>query len=389
MKDNTIAMEKAPIYSLVRDDDYFRIIQHTFTEIDYSTSYPSLLEIYQRWKSLLLPDTVHCQYKKSCISLFTAYLIIAAAEKEQRIVHRRLTDKNTLNITYHVERARNYLRTSIENAIRQEVYAEKRGTKLSPKEIDTVIKDRLAMASPNAKKFDDLINAAFKSIKDDMHYPATDPVDHSYKVTDKEIKSATTEPCKQYLETLKTREAIYPEELKAIEQELKSKYSANNEATDVIKTIKDTKSREHLAAYSITTEKDQTTVGIVNLHRQYIRMESWKFLALLEREGEALRLTELFKTKMGEPPPVFIFNENKEGIVVGKYDMQKSTIEVVCLKEEVSKSPEDRATFVVDSTYTLVIYAALKRLKEDAERFKRLREQAQTLVKINKDPFTY
>lgn len=394
MKYSEIATDTAPIYIHIRDADFFRIMQFSYlgnsAEVDKPVaSYPSNFEIYQRWKNILLTDKVNCSCKQSCFNFFTLYLVITAGEKEQRIFCGRITDKSTRNIAYKIEKPRKYLKDSIESAIRQEVYADTRDskTKLTPKEIDKLVRTRLSMSFPNADKFDELIKRSFSSIKDDLGFPATDPVEHAYKVTDAVITVSTSEPCKEYLERLQTRKTIFPHELPIIEQELNSKCSDINEATLVFKKFKETKSREHLAAYSITSEKDQTCISIVNTHRQYIRMESWKLLALIERSGEALRLTELIKPKMGEPPPVFIFNENKEGLVVGKFDMKMSIIEVVCMDKGGTKV-HDRATFIVDSTYTLCIYATLKRLKEDSERFKLLREKAQTLLSL-KDPFNF
>ena len=143
-----------------------------------------------------------------------------------------------------------------------------------------------------------------------------------------------------------------------------------------------TKSRDHLAAYSVTTEKGQTYVSMVNTHRQHLHMEAWKFLALIERAGEALTLAELIKPKQGEPPQAFKFNSNEVGDVIAKLCIQNSAIEVICM----TPATKDRATFIVDSTYTLCLYATLKRLKNDSERFKRLSEDAQTLLSAN-DPF--
>jgi predicted transcriptional regulator with HTH domain len=392
MTNAEIAKERAPIYILFRDDDYLRIMLVTYHEDvtgERKTEYKSLLnlELFQHWRQYINYYQRLTVAEQIDHSFYTLIMILTAGEEEQRIFHRRITDNNTRNIRYQVEQPRKYLKTSLERAIKQEFFSTntKEKRKLPKKLIDKLVRESIKMLFPTPAKFDELITCAIQSTKDEMGFPEADPVEYSYLVTDAVVAAATSEPCKEYLKEQKHRVAIFPSELNNIIHVLNSKYTADAEL--VIAKIKETKSREHIAAFSITSEKDQTLLSTVNMQRQYIRMEAWKFLALVERAGESLRLTELSKPKMGEPPPLFKFNNNTEGTVVGKFDIQKSIIEVVCLNE--GKEPYlDKATFVVDSTYTMCIYATLKRLKDDAERFKRWREDAQTLLKVN-DPFVY
>ena len=157
-----------------------------------------------------------------------------------------------------------------------------------------------------------------------------------------------------------------------------------DDAPAVKLALEKTKSREHIAALSITSENDQTFLNIVNRDKHQIRMESWKFVALIERAGETLRLHEYVTKRYNAPPDPFIFNNNKEGEVVGKFYPQGSSLHIACSIN--GSQIRDIAKFILDSTYTLCIYATLKRLHEDKERFRRLQERAETLV-AEIDPF--
>ena len=383
-------MEQEPIYIHVRDDDYFRIMQIIVPDGDLSNKemhYLGNTEMFHNWFNHVRSFHKLSEPEQQRHLLLTQYLVLAAGEEEHRVIHKRITDSNTRNIRFQIEKPRRYLMASMERAIRQKAFTEATSSKHKPPPelLDKKVKETIKMAFPTPKSIDEVILQAIKKSKKDLKFPDPDPVEFSYKITKEVLAAATSEACKEYLQQQTTRVAIYPYELEQMEQHLKNNFSTNNEAQRVIAEIKKTKNREHIAALSITSEKDQTFVGLVNIHRQHIRMEAWKFLALIDRSDESLRLTEFLKPKLGEPPPLFVFNNNKEGVVIGKFTKQRATIDVVCLNE--GKEPhKDKATFILDGTYTLCVYTILKRLQKDRERYKELLEEAQTLFKT-KDPF--
>lgn len=381
----------APLFRLVRDDDYFRLLEITHPEAaggEVRKSFPSLGEAYRRWQALTGRKSVPCpaRCQDACFTFYTAWLIIAAAEQEQRPTVKAITSTGTRNIVIRAGTARSYLTDSITTAVSTQHRAAAPNS--ARDELKKRVKEHLKMNNFTPANLDQLIRKAFAAVKRDLNFPEVNPVEYSCKVTSRVVAAATTEPCRLYLESLMNRDALFPADLAEVRQELERRFAANNEAGAVLAALDATRSRDHIAACSVTTERDQTLLGLANIHRQYLRMESWQFLALLERAGESLRLAELVKTtKPGEPPPLLIFNSNKEGLVVAKYDPQRSVLEVACLADG-THDIRDKATFILDSTYTLCLYAALKRLADDREEFRRRREDAQTLV-ATRDPFDF
>jgi hypothetical protein len=234
------------------------------------------------------------------------------------------------------------------------------------------------------RQLSEMLDGAFSRVKEQLGIPATDPVEYSYEITDTVLATAKSEPSKNYLKKLRTQPLLFPKDLKDIEAKLKAEFP--DEADDIITVIHATQSREHVAALSLNTEGDQTFLSIANTHRQYVKMESWKFIALVERPEEVLNLQELTKPKYGEPPSPFQFNNFKDGIVVGKLTPRESSLEIACLDEK-TKEKSYHAKFHLDSTYMLCIYTTLKRLQDDKIRFTVLMEQAKVLIALTKDPF--
>jgi hypothetical protein len=126
---------------------------------------------------------------------------------------------------------------------------------------------------------------------------------------------------------------------------------------------------------------------LASLTRQskFVKMESWKFLPLIETAGTPRRLHEFLKKRMNEPVDPFEFSNNKEGEVFALFDPQECTLDVICKGTE-KNDLKDRATFFVDAVYVLCIYTTLKRLEEDRERFNKMKKNAITSIPLN-NPF--
>ncbi len=142
-----------------------------------------------------------------------------------------------------------------------------------------------------------------------------------------------------------------------------------------------TESREHLSALSLTTGKipGTTYISLANTHGHCLTMESWKFVALLEKSDSPRKLADLVELKRQEPDSLFAFNLHREGEIFAQLDASESILRVVCRSTK-NAQIAGRANFVIDIDYALCVYIALKRLREDQERFTRLKEEANSIV---------
>ena len=148
------------------------------------------------------------------------------------------------------------------------------------------------------------------------------------------------------------------------------------------------KSNDHKALFSLSTENDQSFFSMVSDDGNYVKMESWKFLKLLESSDTAFRLHEFVKRKVNTPDAPFEFSSNKEGFVFGKFNAEYSYIDLGCFLDADAnpKGLKHKATFFVDTNYVLCLYSILKRLDDDREQFKRQLDQAKSIMPV-KDPF--
>jgi hypothetical protein len=182
------------------------------------------------------------------------------------------------------------------------------------------------------------------------------------------------------MERLKPRMAIFPNEFEQICQTLKTEHAAD--AEKVIAAMKKTKSREHIAAVSLSTEGEQDFITIANMNRQLLKMESWRFIKLIEQPGEVLRLHVFEKTRRDAAVHPFRFNNNRAGEVVAKFTPGKAFLDVVCLHEG-TRGTQDNATFILDGTYTLCLFITLRRLREEKAKFQKLVEGALCTPSVN------
>jgi len=342
----------------------------------------SKVDAYNLWEN---PEI--CESDQRLQVFYLSYLIISVGE----IVHRdfilRISDRKTRNIPLKVLRSSEYLEQTIKDVRITEEKTNQynkggRTAKVSYKKMKNEIDEEVEKNYP-LEKLDDIIKQALMPVMVDLGFPEINPAEYSFKITDAVIAAAKTESCIQYLNQLKPRGVIFPHEFVKICQVLNDGYAAD--AAQVIFAIEKTKSREHIAALSISTEDNQTYVSIANVNRHHIKMEDWKFLALIGRSGEALRLHEYEEKKYGGFKKPFTYNNNKSGIVTAKFTPEKAIIDIACVDGANIKNIHDCSTFVVDLPYTLCFYSILSRLRDDKERFDRLYEQA-SIVAI-KDPF--
>ena len=376
-------MDKSePIFTTISDNDFFSLASIIIPEKKEGTQ-PA------PWKKRLSPLEMFRLFWNSAgqgqgaqpYGFYLSLLVITEANAGLQRSVARVSSSATRNIKFDIGNILSLFETGLKKT--------PQGVNLLPSQ-----KELLSMLNKGKKtgkdshvsnrQLSEMLDGAFSRVKEQLGLPATDPVEYSYVVTDTVLATAKSEPSKNYLKKLRTQPLLFPRDLKVIEAKLKAEFP--DEADDIIKAIYDTQSREHVAALSLSTEGDQTFLSIANTHRQYVKMESWKFIALVERAEEVLNLQELAKPKYGEPPSPFQFNNFKDGIVVGKLIPRESALEIACLDEK-TKAVQCKAKFHLDSTYMLCIYTTLKRLQDDKIRFTALMEQAKVLIALTKDPF--
>lgn len=354
---NHIFKKEVPtIYAAAPSEDHFSLEEVTLRQkgngaVQVARKPVSRLEMIKKWE---LATKDHPEQPRAFL---LACISVMAGDEDQRRIQERVTASRTRNIPFNIQTTKEFLKKAMS--------IKKEHKKVSPKEID------------------DLLQATFAPIKQQLGFPAKDPAECSYKVTGEVVAAATSEACIQYLEQQKPRVAIFPCEFELICQTLEKEHATD--AEKVIAAIKTTKSREHIAALSLSTEGEIDFITIANVNRQFLKMESWRFIKLIEQAGEPLRLHVFEKIKRDATMHPFRFNNNRAGEVVAKFTPGKSCLEVACIQEG-SSAILDKAAFTLDSTYTLCIFLTLKRLREDKAQFAKLLEGALCSPSVN-DPF--
>ncbi len=373
---NESAKEPSPIFTLAFDADEFKLVALSIERNDDNTHWVkrtpcSRLDTYKQWKKTREEGHDGLEFYTSC-------LILTEAESSQRRLLKRITKPNSRNISLATEITAQYLKQSLEKAMLEDEFPYTKFTEMSLKD------KKKSMTKISIKQMNNLLQEAFIGIKQQLGFPEKNPCELGYKITPEVVAAAKDDKCitrlKQHLPT----EYIFRQKFETICQDLRENYSSD--AEKVIEALQKTESRDHLAVFSITTQYNQNYVSMVNDLGSYVKMESWKFLNLIENSDIPRRLHEFVKRKMNNPDDPFEFNNNKEGCVVGKFNAEQSWVDIACLNSD-TEATQDRATFIVDSTYVLCLYTTLKRLEQDKERFTTLQQQANTAMNQIKDPF--
>ena len=343
------------IYRFSKDKETFRLHR-----INQNGNYVETVPV--QWRDLV-DKALMLEYPlKGWRDLFwQSALIVETGEAQQRNVIERISRRNSRNIKMKLDTIGSYagMIFNSENPYR----------KIEKMQIQRLM---------------ELLRSGLDAVRTELKYPPGNPVEFSYEINEKVLNAAPNEKCRQLLERLRTSHPgpIYPDIYEKIKTQIEEKFP--EESDQVLGVFEWTRNREHLAAISVTSEDEELCVTLVNTHGQRVRMEAWKFVNLLENSGTALRLADLTSSGYREQSQVFLFNLKKKGKVIGKFTPVKATIEVVCLQEP-DNSICDNGTFIIDIDYALCVYAAIKRLRDDKERFNRLKEQAENT--IEHDPF--
>lgn len=246
---------------------------------------------------------------------------------------------------------------------------------------------RTGIVMDNYNGLIDQLKIVFEPIKvNTLRFPAINPSEYSYTVPDA-LLAAVSPDCKNFLKSFVTR-TITSREFEKTQAKLLAEYP--DDAEKVTAGMKATESRDHLSAISFNDKGGQLLVTIVNVKGDLVQMEGYKFLRLIEAhdngKGGWLGLGELDREKEWMPEPLIKFNKEKIGELRARYSALNSCIHVQRLekgKNDSEGKEKEQALFIIDQDYLVCLYVAIVRLKNDKQKFERLREIAETKEIIN------
>ena len=334
------------IFRLIPDEDYLKISVIESSSEGIKRRYLSRFVILKCWE----------KYKGSgdnqqAFDFFLSIMILITAEPSHRRVIKRKIALNTRNIELDVKTVRYYLMSAMEK--------NKKDDPISIRSLNCILED------------------AFVDLRKKLGFPEKDCFEYFYEITDELVASVEPGPCKDFLMQQQSNGVFFSDGLQMIQDSLKKECSSDHEA--IISALEKNKSTEHLSAISINTEEEEVFVHIVNPDGKHIKMEGWKFLLLIDPGKTPRLLYDFGKSSFRDPPPLFLFNNCKEGKVVGIFHPESSLIHISCFIKN-PNDPKDNARFRIDMNYCLCLYTILRKLKDDKVRFTRLREQAEINV---------
>lgn len=361
--------DNTPIYAIAEEEEHFALVSLNIVEERYKANWTrrslcSILDLHDNWKTAQEFDggSDECAFYLSCL-IFS----IAMGPQKKRLA--RIADPKTVNIKLVTEASAEYLKKALKQI----------------KKINGSKNNTMTEKSPKMKELEVAIDESLAAVRRKLGFPEQHFREICYKITPEVIASATEEKCRTYLEQQSKSRYIFSDRFEEICKTLNADHSTD--AGQVVAELKATKSRDHLSIFSISTENDQIYISIVNEEGKHIKMESWNFIRLIENPNITKRLHEFVYKRGSSYIDFFTYNNNKEGCVVGQMDTNRSYLNTACLSMQ-NETMQDRAVFLLDTTYTLCMYITLKRLAKDKDRFNILFYQSITFKPI-KDPFEH
>lgn len=236
------------------------------------------------------------------------------------------------------------------------------------------------VGSMDVERIKEVMRSGMDALRAELGIGETNPMECSYSITDGVLNAIVDPRCRQFLEEQRALhpEPIFPDGLARLAIELE-RYPQGG---DVVDLIRQTETREHLSAISVTLVRNDLIVEMANVIGKSVRIPAWGVTNLVEQHDTVLQLGEIAGARGGQGEVSVQFCNIGKGVVYGRFVPGNGFLEVRCLD---GRSVLDGAKFLVDVEYILAIYAVLKRLRADRERFARLIEKAD--VRSGFDPF--
>lgn len=334
-----------------------------------------------RWSMVRVADIAAKVLDESMEPMLRQFYLAAAAltsgEAHQRRYVERMTTAGTRNIRLGVHTAAEY----VEETLHPNDWRERRRQRRH--------EEKNGIFDMEFQNITMMLNDLLATIKTELGFPeGGDPAAYTYTLTDEVIDLVEDADCQRYLRGIKVGRLLTIPQLEKVKARINHDCPAN--AAEIIAEIEATASREHLSAVSLNTTRDgQMVVNIVNVRGDLLALEAAKLLMLLRRKGEPLSLGQLDNRGGWMPDPLVKFGNHKVGEVLAMYTANDSVLHAACRREVtnnhggVRHEPLDKAEFVIDQTFLLCLHVTLTQLREQAERFQRLREQAEVKVALN------
>lgn len=363
------------LFQLREDNETFRLysIKASDHGMPPERSYLTYEQVRVQLAALRTPVQQQSWQEQWQRAFMMATAMLTSGERHQRELIQRKTATGTRNIRVSTRPPPEYVLVTYDPTVINNL---RMGGKLSKKE------------QMQYDELTDLIREILTPIKQRLNLPATNPVPHSYTISDTLI-ATVNKPCQAFLKRVRTQGMLTEKRLAELQGKLRADFP--DEAENLITKITDTKNRGHLAAISLNSKDGQLVVSIVNQRGDLLSMEGWKLLRLINEHGTPLNLGELGRMGSWQPEPLLALNGNRSGELIGVYIADDSTIQIVCRDEKVNakgtvaKGTPDRAAFILDQDYLVSLYVAIAQLKEDKQRFEQLREEAEAKKAVNVD----
>ena len=305
---------------------------------------------------------------------YLAATVLTSAEAHNRRLIERMTATGTRNIQLRAYSLNAFISKTVEAHCRDDARLEDR-------------EEALNVAFQDILQF---LGDLLTQVRAELEFPADgNPAEVTYTLTDEIIELADDPDCQAYLRGAKVGRLLTIAQFERVKRRVTR--DCPSTAETIIAKIEATVSREHLSAVSLNTTRDgQMVVSMVNVHGDLLAMEAWKFLQLIRPpRREPLSIGRLDNRGGWLPEPLVRFGNNKVGEILALYTANDSVLHAFC-RQEVNTAGGgtrqdflDKAVFVLDQDFLICLYITLTQLREQAERFQQLREQAEVKVALD------
>jgi hypothetical protein len=223
-----------------------------------------------------------------------------------------------------------------------------------------------------------MIDEALREFKVQAGLPEVSPQAFCYVLSDEVIEAAKTDACREYLGiNARSCPHILSGDMPHFMEIFASKFP--DEVETVSQALQASRSRDHLAAISVTGDGENLSVTLVNTAGCRVTMKARRFVQMMVTPGEPVQLGEFPDPRRYREPEV-IFNNLREGVVHAQFSVNHGCIEVICVDPNKTgiNALNDRSSIAIDVDYALVVALVLNRLHSDEERVSRLLQKLST-----------
>lgn len=317
------------------------------------------LRVLKRAFRSLLAERQHAEF-----ALIVAGLTVVAGETAQRQLVRRVVAPGVRGLTVAPGKPREFLFDLISPKAKGK---EKATAKEKAKEKKRMMERLQAM-----------IDQALAQFKEQAGLPRESPQAVCYTITDAVIEAAHSAACREYLEmNVRSCPQILSRDLEPFFEILGTRFP--DEVSAVSEALQASRSRDHLAAISLTGEGENLNVTLVNTAGCRLTVRSRRFVQMMVNPGHPVLLGEFPDPRRYREPEV-VYNNERKGVVYGQFSANHGCLEVICVDPDKTGATAlfDRSSIAIDVDYALCLSLILDRLHRDEERVSRLMQELST-----------